>query len=70
MCQVFKSACLFCWCTAAKSKIDAVRFKIIPGDWGKAGSGWLIWLLTNRSASSGEAEFTSSSGMFAHAKCE
>jgi hypothetical protein len=45
-----------------ESKIDAVRFKIIPGDWGKVRSGWLIWLLKNRSASFGEAEFTSSSG--------
>jgi hypothetical protein len=47
---------------AAESKIDVVRFKIIPGDWGKVRSGWLIWLLTNRSASFGEAEFTGSSG--------
>jgi hypothetical protein len=30
---------------AAKSKIDVVRFRIIPGDWGKAGSGWLTRLL-------------------------
>ena len=30
---------------AAKSKIDVVRFRIIPGDWGKVRSGWLIWLL-------------------------
>ena len=34
---------------------------IIPGDWGKAGSGWLTGILINRSASFGEAEFTSSS---------
>jgi hypothetical protein len=49
---------------AAKSKIDVVRFKIIPGDWGKAGSGWLPRLLL-KSAPQGanlEAEFTSSSG--------
>jgi hypothetical protein len=30
---------------AAASKIEAVRFRIIPGDWGKAGSGWLTRLL-------------------------
>ena len=30
---------------AVKSKIDGVRFRIIPGDWGKVRSGWLIWLL-------------------------
>jgi hypothetical protein len=30
---------------AAESKIEVVRFRIIPGDWGKAGSGWLTRLL-------------------------
>ena len=30
---------------AAESKIDVVRFRIIPGDWGKVGSGWLTRLL-------------------------
>ena len=38
---------------AAESKIDVVRFKIIPGDWGKVRSGWLIWLLLNRAARHG-----------------
>jgi hypothetical protein len=47
---------------AAAGNSKAVRFRIIPGDWGKVGSGWLTRLLKNRSASSGEAEFTSSSG--------
>ena len=47
---------------AAASKIEVVRFRIITGDWGIVRSGWLIWLLTNRSASFGEAKFTSSSG--------
>ena len=38
--------------------------KIIPGDWGKAGSGWLTWLLltTGLKGVAAEAEFTSSSG--------
>jgi hypothetical protein len=35
---------------AVESKIEVVRFQIIPGDWGKAGSGWLIGLLLNRAA--------------------
>jgi hypothetical protein len=30
-----------------------VHFKIIPGDWGKVRSGWLIWLLLNRAARHG-----------------
>jgi len=48
---------------AAKSKIDVVRFRIIPGDWGKVRSGWLTRLLSKRAARhAAEAEFTSSSG--------
>jgi hypothetical protein len=37
---------------------------IIPGDWGKAGPGWLVRPLegADRKASAGEAAFTSSSG--------
>ena len=35
---------------AAKSKINGVGSRIIPGDWGKAGSGWLTGLLLNRAA--------------------
>jgi hypothetical protein len=38
---------------AAESKIEVVRFRIIPGDWGKAGSGWLIRLFLNRAARRG-----------------
>ena len=30
---------------AAESKIEVVRFRIIPGDRGKIGSGWLIRFL-------------------------
>ena len=45
-----------------ESKIDPVRFKIIPGDWGKAGSGWLARLLWNHAERRAEAAFTSSSG--------
>jgi hypothetical protein len=55
---------------AVAGKSKAVRHKIIPGDRGKVGSGWLTRLLSNRSECSGEAEFTSSSGMVAHANCE
>src|SRR5690349_13409735 len=38
--------------------------RIIPGDWGKAESGWLAWPLLRlcRKAQRSEAEFTSSSG--------
>ena len=37
--------------------------RIIPGDWGKAESGWLAWPLLRRIARFvAEAEFTSSSG--------
>jgi len=38
--------------------------RIIPGDWGKAGSGWLIRPLqeAGRKVCEAEAEFTSSSG--------
>ena len=45
---------------AVKSKV--VRFKIIPGDWGKAGSGWLARLLQTAPSGATEAAFTSSSG--------
>ncbi len=56
---------------AAEGKTGVERFKIIPGDWGKIGSGWLIRFLSNPpQGAAAEAEFTSSSGMFAHAKCE
>src|SRR5208282_2070446 len=45
--------------------------RIIPGDWGKIGPGWLARFLGNRiERSGGEAGFTSSSGMFANAKRE
>jgi hypothetical protein len=43
-------------------KLTLLDFRIIPGDWGKVRSGWLTWLLYNRAARRGEAEFTSSSG--------
>ena len=39
--------------------------RIIPGDRGKAGSGWLTVPLLERIARFAEAEFTSSSGTFA-----
>jgi hypothetical protein len=45
-----------------KSKDELLVSGIIPGDWGKVRSGWLIWLLGNQDASFGEAVFTSSSG--------
>jgi hypothetical protein len=35
---------------AVESKIEGVCFEIIPGDWGKAGSGWLIGLLLRQAA--------------------
>ena len=47
---------------AAESNIEVVRFKIIPGDWGKVGSGWLPRLLQTAPQGATEAEFTSSSG--------
>ena len=46
---------------AVAGNSKAVRFRIIPGDWGKVRSGWLIWLLATE-RKFGEAEFTSSSG--------
>jgi hypothetical protein len=45
--------------------------RIIPGDWGKVGPGWLARFLGNRiERFGGEAAFTSSSGMFVNAKRE
>jgi len=38
---------------AAVERLKLTVSKIIPGDWGKVGSGWLVQPLSNRIARSG-----------------
>lgn len=51
-CQTHRSSLKELSCSQATER-TLRRFRIIPGDWGKVRSGWLVWLLL-KSAQAGE----------------
>jgi NAD(P)-dependent dehydrogenase (short-subunit alcohol dehydrogenase family) len=58
-------------CAAVVDRLQSCVSRIIPGDWGKVGSGWLARPLLIRAARLGrEAGFTSSSDTVARVKCD
>jgi len=57
--------------TVTVERLKLFVFRIIPGNRGKVGAGWLARLLLNwPKGRVAEAKFTGFSGAFARAKCE